>query len=80
MMKRSPSPTVFLIISGVLSAVVLCTAATGNPYRILLPISGAGLVLLIPVLLKGDSWQKMVAGALLFIPCFGLLAGIMDQS
>lgn len=65
--------------SGVLSLGVLYLLSTaGNQNRLVGPVSGASFVLLIPVMLKGDSWQKMVAGALLFVSCFGLLMSIMD--
>jgi hypothetical protein len=33
----------------------------------------AAFVLLIPVLVRGDSWQKMVAALLLFVPSLGLV-------
>ena len=36
-------------------------------------IAGAAVVLLIPVLVRGDSWQKMLAGMLLFFPSFNLV-------
>jgi hypothetical protein len=29
-------------------------------------------------MLRGESWQKMVVGALLFVPAFGLLVSVMD--
>ena len=40
-------------------------------------LAAAAFVLLIPVMLQGNSWQQMVAAALLFVPSFGLLVGII---
>jgi len=67
------------MVSGALSLFVLYFLSTiGNQHRLLAPIAGAALMLLIPVMLRGDSWQKMLAGALLFVPFFGLLVALMD--
>jgi len=36
-------------------------------------IAAAAFVLLIPVLTRGELWQKLVAGAMLFFPAFNLV-------
>lgn len=66
-----------LTVSGGLSLLVLhlFSLAQREP-RWLLGLAGAAaaaLALLIPVMVRGDSWQKMLAGLLLFVPCFGLV-------
>jgi hypothetical protein len=43
-------------------------------------IAGAAFVLLIPVLLRGDSWQKMLAGGMLFFPAFNLVAAAIGAA
>jgi hypothetical protein len=35
-------------------------------------LAGAAFVFLVPVLVRGDSWQKMLAGGMLFFPAFNL--------
>ncbi len=77
--KRPRYPVLCLILGGALSVLVLSFLSTvGNQHRLLLPTAGAAFVSLLPVLVKGDPWQKMVAGALLFVPSFGLLMAVMD--
>lgn len=83
MTRRPLRPALRLVASGVLSLVVLSLigAAGRAPVDswLLLGLAGAAaaaIVLLIPVMLRGDSWQKMLAGALLFVPSLGLLAAI----
>ncbi len=79
MNKRPRYPVVCLILGGALSVLVLYFLSTvGNRHRLLLPTAGAAFVLLVLVLVKGDAWQKMVAGALLFVPSFGLVMTVMD--
>lgn len=81
MSKRLLHPALRLVVSGVLSLVVLYLlrkVGRGDP-RWLIGLAGAAagaFVLLVPVLVRGDSWQKMVAGALLFLPCFGLVLAL----
>jgi hypothetical protein len=58
--------------------VLYLLSTAGNQHWLVGLISGTALVLLIPIMRKGDTWQKMVAGILLFVPCFGLLAAVMD--
>jgi hypothetical protein len=36
-------------------------------------VAAAAFVPLIPVLIRGDSWQKVVAGAMPFFPAFNLV-------
>ncbi len=77
--KRPSYPLLCLILGGALSVLVLYFLWTvGNQQRLLLPRAGAALVLLLPVLVKGDPWQKLVARALLFVPSFGLVMAVMD--
>lgn len=77
--KRPRYPVLCLIVGGALSVLVLYfLSSVGNQHRLLLPIAGAAFVLLIAVMMKGDPWQKMIAGALLFVPSFGLLMSVMD--
>ncbi len=79
MNRRSLYPALCLLLGGAFALFVLYLVSTiGNHHRLVGPVSGAAFVLLIPVMLKGDTWQKMVAGILLFVPSFGLLAAIMD--
>jgi hypothetical protein len=81
MSKPLLHPALRLVISGVLSLVVLYLlrkVGRADP-RWLIGLAGAAagaFVLLVPVLVRGDSWQKMVAGALLFLPCFGLALAV----
>ena len=70
-------PALRLGVSGVLSLIVLFIfQLPGRDPRWLIVLGGvaaAAFVLLIPVMARGDSWQKMVAGILLFVPSIGLL-------
>ena len=70
-----------LVVSGVLSLLVLYLfPAAGRDPRWLIGlagVAGAAFVLLIPVMLRGDSWQKMLAGILLFVPSFGLIMAVL---
>ena len=81
-MNKGPLyPALCLILGGALSLFelyILATAGNQNKHRLLILVAGAGFALLIPLMLRGDPWQKMVAGALLFVPSFGLLAAVMD--
>jgi hypothetical protein len=52
--------------------------ADGNWHPLLRPVAAAAFAPLVIVMLRGDSWQKMLAGALLFVPSFGLLVSVMD--
>lgn len=71
-------PALRLVTSGVLSLLLLFLfPAAGRDPRWLISLAGVAagaFVLLVPVMVRGDSWQKMVAGALLFVPCLGLAA------
>ncbi len=79
MNKRPRYPVLCLILGSTLSVLVLYfLLAVGDQHRLLVPIAGAAALLLLTVLVKGDPWQKMVAGALLFVPSFGLLMAAMD--
>jgi hypothetical protein len=74
-------PALRLVVSGALSLLVLYLfpAAGRNP-RWLIGLAGvaaAAFVLLVPVMVRGDSWQKMLAGILLFVPSFGLVLAVM---
>jgi hypothetical protein len=80
MSNKPLHPALRLVTSGVLSLLVLYLfPAAGRDLRWLIGPAGVAagaFVLLVPVLVRGDSWQKMVAGALLFVPCLGLLAAV----
>lgn len=81
MNKEHLHPALRLVLSGILSVVVLYVfpSAARDP-RWLLGLAGvaaASFVLVVPVLIRGDSWQKMVAGILLFVPSFGLVAALL---
>jgi hypothetical protein len=81
-MNRKPlHPALRLVVSGVLSLFVLYLfPAVGRDARWLVGlagVAGAAFVLLVPVMVRGDSWQKMLAGILLFVPCFGLIMAVM---
>jgi hypothetical protein len=79
MNKRPLFPALCLMVSGGLSLLLLLLLSTaGNQHWLLRPAAGAAFVLLVIVMLRGDSWQKMLAGALLFVPSFGLLVSVMD--
>jgi len=77
MSNKPLHPALRLVTSGVLSLLVLyLLPAAGRDARWLVGLAGAAVgafVLLLPVMLRGDSWQKIVAGALLFVPCLGLV-------
>jgi hypothetical protein len=77
MNKKPLRPTIRFAVSG-----LLCLALAGLmglAFRDLRwciaqgGIAGATLMLLIPVLIRGDSWQKVLAGAMLFFPAFNLV-------
>jgi hypothetical protein len=57
---------------------LLLLTADGNWHPFLRPVAAAAFAPLVIVMLRGDSWQKMLAGALLFVPSFGLLVSVMD--
>ena len=74
-------PALRLTASGLLSVFLLYVvpAAAREP-RWLIGLAGlaaAAFVLLIPVMMRGDSWQKMLAGILLFVPSFGLVVAVI---
>jgi hypothetical protein len=80
MTNRPLHPALRLGVSGVLSLLVLYLqgAASRGPREpgLLLSLAGAAagaFMLLVPVMVRGDAWQKMVAGALLFVPSLGLV-------
>ncbi len=80
MNKEPQSPTLWLAIGGglCLLALLLLSTAKGNWHLWLRPIAAAAFVPVIIAMLRGNSWQKMVAGALLFISSFGLVVSFMD--
>ena len=79
MNKKSPYPALWLVIGGGLCLLVLVlSTAKGSWHSLLRPVAAAALAPLIIAMLRGDSWQKMLAGALLFVPSFGLLVSLMD--
>ena len=72
-----------LVVSGMLSLLVLCLlgAAGRGPLDpgLLIGLAGAAagaFVVLVPVTVRGDAWQKVVAGALLFVPSLGLVLAV----
>ena len=73
-------PTLRLVASGILCAFELFAfGMVGRVPGWTIAFGGAAVgafVFLIPVLLRGDSWQKMLAGMMLFIPCFGLVVSV----
>ena len=76
-MNKPLHPAFRLVASGALSLIlVYIWKMAGRDPRWCIVIGGvaaAAFVLLVPVLLQGDSWQKMAAGILPFVPSFGLL-------
>ena len=80
MNKRPSYPALWLIVGGgpCLFVLLLLLTAEGNWHPLLRPVAAAALAPLVIVMLRGDSWQKMLAGALLFVPSFGLLVSLMD--
>ena len=80
MNKKHPHPAIWLIVGGSLCLLVLLLLSTpkGNWHPLLLPVAAAAFAPLIVVMIRGDSWQKMLAGALMFISSFGLLVSLMD--
>ena len=81
-MNNNPlHPALRLTVSGALSfaALVVFDLARHDPLWLvgLGGVAGLAFVLLIPVMVRGNSWQKMLAGLLLFVPCFGLLMAVM---
>ena len=77
---RPSYPALWLILGcGLcLFVLLLLLTANGNWHPLLPPAATAALVPLMVVLWRGDAWQKMLAGALLFVPSFGLLVSVMD--
>ncbi len=80
MNKRPPYPALCLMIGGglCLFVLLLLLTAQGNWHPLLRPVAAPAFAPLVIVMLRGDSWQKMLAGALLFVPSFGLLVSVMD--
>ena len=80
MSKKPPYPALWLVVGGGLCFLVLLLLSTakGNWHPLLRPVAAAAFAPLVVVMLKGDSRQKMLAGALLFISSFGLLVSMMD--
>lgn len=80
MSNKPLHPALRLVTSGILSLLVLyLLPAAGRDARWFIGLAGVAagaFVLLVPVMVRGDSWQKMVAGALLFLPCFGLVVAV----
>ena len=83
MTNRPLHPALRLVVSGVLSLLVFYLfGAVGRAPRepgllIGLAAAAAGaFVLLVPVMVRGDAWQKMLAGALLFVPSLGLVLAV----
>jgi len=66
-----------LVASGVLSLVtlfILRLPARDPRWLVVLGgVAAAAFVVLIPVMVRGNSWQKMIAGILFFAPCLGLV-------
>lgn len=80
-MNKKPSyPGLCLIVGGGLCLFVLhlLLTAQGNWHPLLRPVAAAAFAPLVIVMLRGGSWQKMLAAALLFVPSFGLLASVME--
>ncbi len=80
MNKKPPYATVSLVVGGGLCLLVLLLLSTakGNWHPRLRQVAAAAFVPLIIVMLRGNSGQKMIASALLFISCLGLLVSFMD--
>jgi uncharacterized membrane protein len=80
MNKRPLCPALWLIVGGglCLFMLLLLLTAQGNWHPLLRPVAVAAFAPLVIVMLRGDSWQKMLAGTLLFVPSFGLLVSVMD--
>jgi peptidoglycan/LPS O-acetylase OafA/YrhL len=80
MSNKPLHPALRLVTSGVLSLLVLYLfPAAGRDPRWLIGLAGVAagaFVLLVPVMVRGDPWQKMAAGALLFVPCLGLVVAV----
>jgi len=81
MNKKPLHPALRLVGSGALSLILLCIwRMPGRDPRWCIVIGGVAagaFVLLVPVLLRGDSWQKMLAGILLFLPFLGLVLALI---
>ena len=80
MNKKRTLPALWLIIGGglCLFVLLLLSTAKGNWHPLLGPVAAVAFAPLVIVLLKGDSWQKVLAGSLLFVASFGLLVSLMD--
>ena len=76
-MNKPLHPAFRLVASGALSLILvyIWKMAGRDPRWCIITgdVAAAAFVLLVPVVVHGDSWQKMVAGILLFVPSFGLL-------
>ena len=81
MKKKQLHPVLRLVGSGILSLILLCLwrMPWRDPrwYIVIGGVASVASVLLVPVLLRGDSWQKMLAGILLFVPFLGLVLALV---
>jgi hypothetical protein len=71
-------PTLRLAEGGILSLLALFAFGLASEQYpgFVLALGGAGtggFLVLIPVLMRGNSWQRMIAGAMLFVPSFALV-------
>ena len=77
MSQKPLHPALRMVASGALSLLLLATwEMAGRDPRWIVAIGGgaaAAFVLLVPVMARGNSSQKMVAALLLFVPCLGLV-------
>ncbi len=81
MNQKPPHPVFRLIASGLLSVTLLYIWRPNADPRWAIVIGGiaaAAVVLLIPVLWGGDSGHKMLAGILLFVPCYFLVVAAFE--
>lgn len=74
-------PVLRLVSSGALSFVLACVwshAGVGHRWWMAeLCLAAAAITFAVPVIVRGDSWQKMVAGALLSLPCLAFVWVLM---
>jgi hypothetical protein len=81
MPERPLRATARLLGSGVLQCLlVFVFMATARDLRWCIvqgSISAAAILLVIPVLTRGGSWQKMLAGLLLFFPLFNFAIAVL---